>query len=1119
MNRKLLLTATALFLGTALFAASAPKKPKKPVAPAPVPESTFSESWVEDETVFADRKMAAHATFMPYASLADLQSDACYDKPWLTPQHAQILSLNGTWKFHYTANWKEGRPDADDFFADGADVSRWDNITVPLNWEMAGYDVPVYNNVGFPFKNNPPKIEAIPDNFDANPVGSYRRTFTLPEGWNDGRNVFLHFDGACSAIVVWVNGHYAGYSEGANTDAEFNVTRYVRQGENNVSVRVYRWSDGSYLEGQDMWHLGGIHRDVYLVATPKTFIVDHYITSELEPGFTSGRMNVQLSFFHEGTKAVRKQVQVDLIAPDGHTVATRQAQVDVQPGSFATQVNVSFDGLSQLQPWSAEHPNLYTVVVRQQTQDGQDEMLFSTKYGFRDVRIVDGRLVYVNGQRVFFKGVNTQDIHPLYGHAIDVETMLRDVTLMKQANINTVRTSHYPRQAKMYAMFDYYGLYCMDEADVECHNNQSLSNTPSWEGTYIDRTERMVLRDRNHPSVVFWSLGNEAGGGCNFEATYKRVKELCPGRDAIVHYEGDNHGAKSSDLGSDMYPTVEKVAAQQAGLHGKPYFICEYAHSMGQAVGNLQEYWDIIERSSGIVGACIWDWVDQGLYDTRRLKAGQPLVDEATGIPYYTSGYDYTVLNNGVEGFQGDFMSNGIIRPGREWSPKLTEVKYVYRPADFVSFADKTLTLKNKYNFTDLSQVAHVAYSVLCDGIEVEHGQAPVGSVAPGQTVSLSIPYTTVVDTDHEYFLNLSLRLNEATTWAEKDYALVSQQYLLTADSKAECLTTADPTFVARERKPLPLVEAKGKLKVKGNTVEGDGFTIAFNEDGSIKTWEYAGRQIVVPDAGPVYNGFRRIANDNISLGATSGIAEGTNTEEVSFTGKKRMVKAPTRVKKNVEVVTAVGGARDEHTIRYVIYPNGTVDMCVNVNNSSAETRRMGITMQLAPGFEQVEYYAKGPESNYIDRQRGSLFGRYRTTVNGMFEEQSAPQTQGDRQGLRDLTLTAPAPNKNITVVLMPEGRKIETLMNKPLRLRIDTEGMVAFSLAHFDDAQLDYDVFYGRKHPYDLQRCDQTYAHFDYFQRGIGNHSCGGDSALKQYECPVGSFSFVLRFTPTIGE
>ena len=1078
----------------ALQTASGPNRtmPLKTV-PKVSAEAPFDESWVENEKVFEHWKQKAHATFIPYSSTALMQKDDCYKYPWLEPKHADVLSLNGDWKFHYTAERSNGRPGKDDFYADNADVSGWDNIRVPLNWEMAGYDVPVYNNVGYPFHNNPPFIKAFDDNFDKNPVGSYRRNFTLPENWKDGRRVFIHFDGACSAIVVWVNGQYAGYSQGANTDAEFDVTNYVRKGENNVSVRVYRWSDGSYLEGQDMWHLAGIHRDVYLVSTPRTFVFDHYITSSLNAAskYTKGSLDVALTVNNALCDKVTKNLEVELLDANNKLVASQNVQAVMTAKDSHKTFNVKMEGLKGLTPWSSENPYLYTVVVRQKQGD-KEEMVFSTKYGFRSVE-QRGNLIYVNGERVFFKGVNTQDIHPLLGHAIDTETMLKDVMLMKQANVNTVRTSHYPRQPRMYAMFDYYGLYCMDEADVECHNNQSLSDTPSWENAYVDRTERMVLRDRNHPSVVFWSLGNESGGGQNFQATYDCVKRLLPGRDNFVHYEGYNHGEKYSDFGSDMYPKVETVIKQSSGLNNKPYFICEYAHAMGQAVGNLQEYWDVIEKSTGIVGGCIWDWVDQGIYDTRRIKEHKPLIDSKTGLHYYTSGYDYTRMNRGDNGFQGDFMSNGIITPGREWTAKLEEVKYVYRDADFVGFKNHKATIKNKSAFTNLADAYTLTYRVLADGKEVEKGAAAVPSCQPGATCDVAIPYTTAVSADKEYVVELSLNLKNNASWAKKGYSMVATQFKLGADAAVASVPVADPTFVEQPHGTLPVIgKLKGKLKIEGRKVVGKNFAISFAENGTIADWTFNGKQIVMPEAGPDFNGFRRIANDNISLGATGGVAENENKEEGAISGQKHLVKAPTKQGKNVVVETTVGNGKDTHAIVYTIYPNGVVDMKVTFENSSVDTRRVGITMQFAPGMENVEYYAKGPWSNYIDRQRSSMLGRYTTTVDGMFEEQSAPQTMGDRQGLRNLKLSGNGTSLDITV-----------------------EGMLAFSLSHVDDQQFNYDVFYGGKHPYDLTRSPQVFAHFDSWQRGIGNHSCGGDSCLPQYQVPTGKHVVTMRFAP----
>ena len=1101
MKKTLLLVAVAALVcsGTAYGQRKAKRQTKKnvPTIVHSVEVKDIAEvvdSWVENEQKFEDQKLPAHATFIPYSSTSQMMQDKCYAMPWLTPERADYLLLNGEWKFRYTADWKQGKPEAKDFYADNADVSAWDDIKVPLNWEMAGYDVPVYNNVGYPFHNDPPRIKAMDDNFDKNPVGSYRRTFNLPEGWEKEKRVVLHFDGACSAIVVWVNGKYAGFSEGANTDAEFDVTALVRKGENNVSVRVYRWSDGSYLEGQDMWHLAGIHRDVYLMATPKVAVSDHYITSQLGKGYTAGSMNVELTVNNSLKQSASKTLEVELLDPAGQLVAKKQQAVELTAKDAQKTVSIDFEGLTDLKLWSSEHPWLYTVIVRQ-LNNGGEEMVFSTKYGFRAVE-KKGNLIYVNGKRVYFKGVNTQDIHPLFGHAIDVKTMLRDVELMKKANVNTVRTSHYPRQAKMYAMFDYYGLYCMNEADVECHGNQSISNIPSWEAAYVDRTARMVLRDRNHPSVVFWSLGNESGGGCNFQATYDCVKRLLPRRGAWVHYEGYNHGEKYSDFGSDMYPVVSKVVEQRDGLNNKPYFICEYAHAMGQAVGNLQEYWDVIENSKGIVGGCIWDWVDQGIYDTRRIKAGEPLKDPKTGIPYYTSGYDYTKMNRGDYGFQGDFMSNGIITPGREWTAKLDEVKYVYRDVDFVSFANHKLTLKNKFAFTNLSDY-QLVWSISGRGegeSNLAHGAVKDLQCKPGETCVVEIPYDVNVPADKEIIITFKLKVKDKTAWANRAHVIAAQQFRLTPDVAANCPSVADPTYVQQNHIALPAISEKGKLKVKGNSVEGKNFSIKFDTDGTIAEWTYEGKQIVMPSAGPDFNGFRRIANDNISLGATGGVAENENKEEGALTGQKTLVKAPKKQGNNVIVETAVSNGKDTHHILYTIYPNGEVDMRVAFNNSSEETRRVGITMQFAPGFEGVLYYAKGPHSNYIDRQRGSMLGWYRTSVDKMFEELSTPQTMGDRQGLRELTLRD---------------------NGKGLQLNMKVEGQLAFSLSHYDDQQFNYDVFYGGKHPYDLTRSEQVFAHFDFWQRGIGNHSCGGDSCLPQFKTPTGEHVVTMRFTP----
>lgn len=1035
----------------------------------PVEDRKFNVSFISDQNKLGDWKEDAHATFIPYATTTEMKSDAFYSSPWLTPEKAMTISLNGQWKFKYVPGTASG-PGSSEFFAAGYDDSSWDEIKVPLSWEMAGYGKPVYTNVGYPFYNNAPnanrgrEYNGVTDN---NSTGFYRRTFTLPESWNDKR-VFIHFDGVYNAAAVWVNGKYVGYSQGSNTDAEFDITDFVTPGsDNQLSVRVYRWCDGSYLEGQDMWHLSGIHRDVYLVATPKTFVSDHYITStDMNTEATSATMNVALTIDNRDGETTKKNIEVELLDADGSTVASMNQNVELTEADKTKSITLSTDKLTGLTPWNAEKPYLYTVVVRQNNADGAEEMVFSTKYGFRNITR-SGNLVYINGQRIFFKGVNNQDTHPEYGRAIDMETMLTDVRMMKQANVNTVRTSHYPRQPKMYAMFDHFGLYVMDEADVECHGNQGLTSNSSWSDAFVDRNVRMVMRDRNHPSVIFWSLGNECGNGSNMADAYRAVKAI---DNRMIHYEAGSATSGYSDMYSDMYPTVESVRQKSGGNSGMPYFICEYAHAMGQAVGNLIDYWNVIESSTGIIGACIWDWVDQSIYDPEKLAAG--IKTDERGFNYFTSGYDYNYpdVNNG---FQGNFVNNGLITANRVWTAKLREVKKVYQHVAFEKFEGNTLTIRNKYNFTDLSEF-DLTYTVLHDGRLVENGSTPMTAVAPGQTGTVEVPYTTDCDAEGEYTIMVGLSLRDDASWADAGY------------------TPAEEQFILKERADkLPDVTGGGSVTsgnntVSGTTADGKTFEIRFGSDGQMSSWTFDGQQLIA--AGPDFNCFRDIDNDRSSDLQSMALSQRTSHRITKSFGKDG---------DNVTMTQSGSGTICNYTIAYTFYPSGVVDMRVTLSPQSA-ARRLGIGMEFADGFEGVEYYAKGPWSNYVDRQTGSYLGRYATTVDNMFEELTHPQTMGDHQALRDLTLTNPQTGTTL---------KVETL------------GTVAFSLSHYDEAQWGDagDTMWSNVlHPYDLTRYGKVFAHFDYWQRGLGNNSCAGDVCLPEYECPTsGSYTYTLRFTP----
>ena len=1029
----------------------------------------------EDETFFGENKEDGHATYMPYESVAKMKADARYEFPWLDPENAEFMSLNGMWNI----NWVETiaqRPGKDAFWGDDVDVSAWNTIKVPSCLEMEGYGDPMYVNVNYPFKNNPPLIE-MKDGL-LNSVASYRRDFELPANWGDKR-VFLHFDGIYGAAFIWMNGNYVGYTQSGNNDAEFDVTAHLREGKNNVSVQVIRWSDASYLEGQDMWHMSGIHRDVFLFAAPKTFVRDHYITSNLSAadGYKSGSMNVAVEMDNRDGAAVAKSVEVALIAPDGSEVAKKNVAFEFAAGETVKKANLFFENLAGLQLWSAELPNLYTVEVVQKDAAGNEEFVFSTKYGFRHIEINSG-LVYVNGERILFKGANLQDTHPVTGRSVDVATMLTDVKMMKQSNMNTVRTSHYPRQAKMNAMFDYYGLYCMDEADLECHKSWEdggekggITNEDSWKAQYIDRTVRMVYRDRNFPTIIFWSLGNESGGGKNFGHTYAAVRALDP---RPIHYEGASRaGTAHSDIYSEMYPLLTEVDDHANGktdnsypyygnTNGQPYFMCEYAHAMGNAVGNLQEYWDAIESSKYGIGGCIWDWVDQSIYDAEDIKNGNFEVD---GMNKYRTGSDYPGPH------QGNFVNNGLVTADRAWSPELTNVKYVYQYIKFLSFdaEAKRLTIKNNYDFISLDGF-YLRYAVLADGVEVEDGVVELPAIAPNAEGVVTLPYSATAAEGVELMLNVEICYKEAQTWADADYAIATKQYTLAERSAAP--------LVLNGNEEISLVKTTNGYKVSSSVME-----MTFASNGTMNSWTVNGKTIAVE--GPEYDNYRWVEND----GPTEALSKyneknGIQSKSATFTLSED--------KKSVNVVINASGWFCKYVFKYTITADGSLLVDAAYTVVPKDARRIGLSLTFPAEFEQVEYYAYGPFENYIDRRGGSTLGRYYTTVSDMFEPYPMPQSMGNREGLRDLLLFNP-----------DEGYGI----------KVETRGDVAFSALHYKDVDLK-----NAGHIWELQK-GNVHAHFDCAQKGIGNGSCGNVATLDKYLIPQGKeYSCSLLFTPVTG-
>ena len=1011
----------------------------------------------EDETIFEENKEKGIATYMPYENEASMMADkAYYDTPWTTPVNSRFLSLNGTWKFNLVSEPSQ-RPL--DFFKEGYDVSAWDTIPVPSNWEMQGYDKPIYCNVEYPHSNTPPMIKARPyyndngKNYGINPVGSYVHTFSLPANW-DGRRTFIHFGGIYSAAFVWLNGEYVGYTQGANNVAEFDLTKYLRQGKNTLAVQVFRWSDGSYLECQDMFRMSGIFRDVYLYNVPKVSVRDHYITSQLFDNRRNAKLSVKLDVDNRDLLKQKKNFVVSVYAPDGSKVGERQFSAFDMTGSKQNACSVEME-LRDVKLWNAETPHLYTVRVIQKDEQGNEEMAFSTKYGFRDIEIKNS-LVYINGERVMFKGVNRHDTHPLYGRAVTTESMLRDVFLMKQNNINTIRTAHYPNAARMYAMFDHYGLYCCDEADLENHANQTISDRKSWIPAFVDRIDRLVLRDRNHPSVVMWSLGNEAGNGENFRDCYAAAKKL---DSRPVHYEGtrisgDHGGGRFSDFYSKMYPSMDWMYEKTSNLD-KPMFLCEYAHAMGNAIGNLAEYWDVMENSNACIGGCIWDWVDQAIYDPQEIKKG---------IYRLHTGYDYPGPH------QGNFCSNGIIPATRKEGAKLMEVKAAHQ---FIKFAltnvdekKNTVGLRvyNCYDFLTLEDF-DLIYEVVKDGRIVASKMTALGNVMPNDslTLELKLPKAALLKAKEkgiETMLNLKVAHRTAQSYCEAGHLVAQKQFELT------------------QRAALPALKVKGQplgqtMALHEVRIFNDKVTVAFDaHTGQLTTLAFEGRNVIADGQGFLYDNHRYIENDRFSN--TNNGLEKEGTCQVTESEGRTIVR------------TTRKGSLCDTEINYTIYPQGVVDVEAKFVPKTNNLRRAGLVCAIDSTLKQVDYYAYGPWENYCDRKDGVLVGRYSTTVAEMPEQYVKPQTTGGREGLRELVLS--------------DG--------KGFGLKIQTEGQVGFSALPYTDADM-----MNSNHFWEMTARPYTVLHLDAWTRGLGNASCGPDT-LPIYYVPNKPMTYKLRIS-----
>lgn len=1024
---------------------------------------SYQHYW-EDETRFADNKEQGHATYTPYYSEEEMLADEdFYRTPWVYSKSKAVKLLNGDWYFHFADSPKD-RPY--NFYAPDYDVSSWATIPVPSNWEMHGYDRPIYCNVEYPHSNTPPFIQAREGfndngvNYGINPVGSYVCLFDMPEGWNNNRT-FIHFGGIYSAAFVYLNGNYVGYTQGANNVAEFDLTKHLKKGTNKLAVQVFRWSDGSYLECQDMFRMSGIFRDVMLYNVPKAAIRDHVITSTLDSksGYTKGKMYVDLTFDNRAGQAGSRQIVVSLTDPNGNKVAQKNTTIKFKPSQKEIKKKVAFS-VNDIKTWTAETPNLYTISIVQRNND-IDEMAFSTKYGFRTIEI-RGSLVYINGKRVTFKGVNRHDTHPLYGRAVPTETMLQDVMMMKQNNINTIRTSHYPNAAKMYAMYDYYGLYCMDEADLENHANQSISDMPSWIPAFVDRVERMVLRDRNHPSVIFWSMGNETGNGNNFEHCYNKIKQLDPTRP--IHHESTNDdkeygGNRFSDLYSKMYPSMEWMYKYQNHFD-KPMFICEYAHAMGNAIGNLKEYWECIENSNTMIGGAVWDWVDQAIYEPKEILNG-------TYHGRLHTGYDFPGPH------QGNFCSNGILTPLREPTPKLAQVKAVYQYIKFnldtIDYINNTIgiLIENTYDFISTKGM-NLKWQLLKNGKEIKTFCDTMPTIAPDTKKYITIELPSDVslkafdENGDEVFINLYATLNEATASCKQGHTIAQQQITL-------CKRGAMPPVLMTSREPLQITNAYNKTVINNSNIHVEFDTTT----GTMTTLRINGMDMIYGGKGFIYDNYRWIENDRNTSDSTGLAPTAECTTETLNNG-------------SVVVSTKREGTLCATSIKYTIYPNGIVDIDATFIPQTSALRRVGLACAINAGLSNIHYYAHGPWENHADRKEGCPVGLYSATPLQMVVPYTKPQSTGNREGLRELTLTN----------------------QRGKGLKIETEGEVSFSALPYTDADLKQ-----AQHQWQLQQRPFIYLHLDAYQRGIGNASCGPDT-MEDYQIKQQPYSYKLRLS-----
>jgi beta-galactosidase len=1010
----------------------------------------------ENPAVFGRGKEAPRATFV---SFPDAASAAANPMGW--DESPYYASLNGDWQFHWAP--KPGdRPQ--DFYEPAFDASAWETIEVPSNWELQGYGIPIYTNITYPHPADPPRIP-----HDDNPVGSYRRTFSVPEDW-DGRQVFLTFDGVSSAMYVWVNGEMVGYSQESKTPAEFDISKHLQPGENVLAVEVYRWCDGSYLEDQDFWRISGIFRSVYLHSTPPVHIRDFFARCDLDDTYTNATLHLDAEVRNGSDAEAAVEIEVSLFDGEGALV-TSAPLGSIATGSIgAGETAHSSETFAVERPklWNAETPNLYTLVLTLKDGSGAVLEAVSTDFGFREVEIRDNQF-WVNGKSVKFRGVNRHEHSPVHGRAITVEEMKTDLEMIRQANINMVRTSHYPDQAIWYALCNRYGIYLVDEANIESHGMgyglaQTLGNKPEWTAAHVDRVERMIARDKNQPSVIIWSMGNEAGSGVCFDAAAARARELDPTRP--LHYERYN---AIMDMHSEMYFTIDSMKRYAKDNPTKPFFLCEYAHAMGNSLGNFQDYWDLILSEDVFIGGCIWDFKDQGLKKERPDGEGH----------FWAYGGDYGDTPN-----DADFCMNGIVGSDTTPEPHWYEVQKVYQrvKVEAEDLSNRQVRIHNRYDFIDISFLRG-GWELTENGEVIQSGDLPTLTTPAGASEVITLPYEFFrnPDWDDEYLVKISFE-QAAESLGIPAGSVVAWDQLKIPWPKS---TQDSGSFFAVTNAPALNVQSSPDAVQIGN----ENFSVSIGvPSGAIESYTIGGRELIRT---PIEPNFWRAMTSN-DRGARSPERLGIWKTAASHRGPATV---EWERKSNVLVRVQAQGLLEDGTSSwsavYTVCGSGAVQVEMAVEPKGRrlpDLPRVGMQMTMPGEFDRITWFGRGPHENYQDRFTSAAVGRYSLGLEEFIHDYARPQENANRTDVRWFAVQA-----------------------------ADGAGLLAVGAPFLNASAWPYtmDDLEENTHAYQVPRRDFTTVNLDHQQMGVGGDNSWGARPLKEYLLSPKPYSYSFCLTP----